>query len=133
MRMMPVLVEVAQHLLGDVGDVAGDLLGPELGVTGVDLVLLDVDRGEHVLLDQPLGEDDGVLEVVALPGHEGDEEVAAQGQLARFGRGPVGEHVALLHLVALADQRLLVDAGALVGALELAERQACASVVAACP
>ena len=40
----PALVEVLQDLLGDVGDVAGDLLGAELGVAGVDLVLLDVDR-----------------------------------------------------------------------------------------
>jgi hypothetical protein len=33
------LVEVGEHLLGDVRDVAGDLLGAELGVAGVDLVL----------------------------------------------------------------------------------------------
>ena len=26
--------------------------------------------------------DDGVLEVVAVPGHEGDEDVAAEGELA---------------------------------------------------
>ena len=48
------LVEVLEDLLGDVRDVAGDLLGAELGVAGVDLVLLDVDRGEDVVLDQPL-------------------------------------------------------------------------------
>ena len=33
-------------LLGDVGDVAGDFFLTELGLAGVDLVLLDVDRGE---------------------------------------------------------------------------------------
>ena len=38
------LVEVLEGLLADVRDVAGDLLGPELGVAGLDLVLLDVDR-----------------------------------------------------------------------------------------
>jgi hypothetical protein len=38
------LVEVLQRLLGDVGDVAGDLLGAQLGVAGLDLELLDVDR-----------------------------------------------------------------------------------------
>ena len=48
------LVQVGQHLLADVRDVAGDLLGTQLGVAGVDLVLLDVDRGEHVVLHQPL-------------------------------------------------------------------------------
>ena len=48
------LVEVGQHVLGDVRDVPGDLLRPELGVAGVDLVLLDVDRGQHVVLDDAL-------------------------------------------------------------------------------
>jgi hypothetical protein len=77
-----VLVEVGEHLVGDVGDVAGDLLGTELGLTRVDFELLDVDRGHHVLADEPLGQDDRVLEVVALPGHERDEQVASQRELA---------------------------------------------------
>ena len=113
------LVEVLEDVLGEVRDVAGDLLGAELGVAGVDLVLLDVDRGEHVVTDQALGDDDGVLEVVALPGHERHEEVLAQGELAVLGRGAVGEDVVLLDDVAGGDDRLLVDAGALVGAAEL--------------
>ena len=49
------VVEVAQRLLGAVGDVAGDLLLAELGRAGVDLVLLDVDRGELVVLDEAAG------------------------------------------------------------------------------
>ena len=48
------LVEVAQRLLGAVRDVARDLLVAQLGRAGVDLVLLDVDRGELVVLDQAL-------------------------------------------------------------------------------
>src|SRR6516165_8514710 len=43
------LVEVAQGLLADVRDVAGDLFRPELGVAGHHLELLDVDRGEDVV------------------------------------------------------------------------------------
>src|SRR5690625_4594464 len=39
------IVEVGQGIGRDVRDVPGDLLGAELGVAGVDLVLLDVDRG----------------------------------------------------------------------------------------
>ena len=96
------LVEVRQRLLADVGDVAGDLLRAELGVAGLDLELLDVDRGEDVVLDQPLGDQDGVLEVVAAPGHEGDQHVAAQGQLALVGGRAVGQDVALAHPSALA-------------------------------
>ena len=91
----PALVEVLQDLLGDVGDVAGDLLGAQLGVAGVDLVLLDVDRGEDVLLDQPLGQDDRVLVVVALPRHVGDDQVLAERDLAGLGRGAVGDDLAL--------------------------------------
>ena len=48
------LVEVREDLFADVRDVAGDLLRAELGVAGVDLVLLDVDRGEDVVLHQAL-------------------------------------------------------------------------------
>jgi hypothetical protein len=92
------VVEVAQRLLRAVRDVARDLLVAELGRAGVDLVLLDVDRGELVVLDQALGEDDRVLEVVALPGHEGDHQVLAQRHLAAVGRGAVGQHVAAFDL-----------------------------------
>ena len=52
-----VLVQVGQRLLGAVGDVAGDLFVAQLGRAGLDLVLLDVHRGEHVVLGQPLADD----------------------------------------------------------------------------
>ena len=48
------LVEIAQGVLADVGDVAGDLFRPELGVARFDLELLDVDRGVVVVADQLL-------------------------------------------------------------------------------
>src|SRR5699024_5483942 len=38
------VVEVSQDLLADVGDLTRDLFRAQLGVAGVDLVLLDVDR-----------------------------------------------------------------------------------------
>ncbi len=117
----PVLVEVPQRLLGDVGDVAGELLAAELGLADLDLELLDVDRRVDVLLHDPLGEDDRVFEVVAVPGHEADQDVPAQGQLALVGRGAVGEDLALLDLLAGRDHRLLVQAGPLVQADVLAE------------
>ena len=65
--------------------------------------------------------DDGVFEVVAAPRHERHQDVAAQSQLAHLGARTVGQHVALLHPLALVHDRLLVDAGVLVGALELGE------------
>ena len=116
-----VLVEVAQRFLRDVGDVAGELLAAELGLADLDLELLDVDRGVDVFLHQPLADDDRVLEVVAVPGHEPDQDVAAQRQLALVGRGAVGEDLALLDLLADLDDRLLVQAGPLVQADVLAQ------------
>ena len=80
-----VLVEVLERLLADVGDVAGDLLGAQLGVARLQLVLLDVDAGEQVLAHEPVAEDDGVLVVAALPAHERDEDVLAERQLAVVG------------------------------------------------
>ena len=99
-----VLVEVREHVLADVRDLAGDLLGAELGVARLDLVLLDVDRGQQVVLDDALGEDDRVLVVVALPRHERDEQVLAERRARRCRwrdrrRGP-GPRLDLLALVA---------------------------------
>ena len=113
------LVEVLERLFADIRDVAGDLLLAELGVAGHDLELLDMDRGEDVVAHDALGDQDRVLEVVAVPRHERDEHVAAERQLASSRRRTVGDDVALLHLVADLHERLLGDAGALVGALEL--------------
>ena len=115
----PALVEVLEDVFAQVRDVTRDLLGTELGVAGIDLVLLDVDRREHVVLDQALAQHDRVLEVVTLPGHERDEQVLAERELAVHRGRTVGEHVALAHLLAGRDDRLLVDAGALVRAAEL--------------
>ena len=76
------LVEVLEGLLADVRDVARDLFLAELGVAGDALELLDVDRGEDVVLDQALGDEDRVFEVVAAPRHERDHHVLAERQLA---------------------------------------------------
>jgi hypothetical protein len=116
------LVEVAEVPLADVRDVPRDLLGPELRVARLDLELLDVDRRVVVVLHHPLGDEDRVLEVVAAPRHEGDQHVPAERQLAELGARAVGEDLALLHPLPHAHDGLLVDAGVLVGPLELGHR-----------
>src|SRR5207237_3203456 len=115
----PVLVEVGERLLADVRDVSGDLLRAELGVAGLGLVLLYMDRRELVVLDDAVAKDDGVLVVAALPGHEGDEDVLAERELALVGRVAVGEDLVGLHAVADRDEGRLVEARSLVGADEL--------------
>src|SRR5262249_31087312 len=115
------LVEVAQPLLPDVGNVAGDLLGTQLGVARLHLVLLDVDAGEEVLAHDALADQDGILEVAALPAHERHQDVLAQRQLAVLRRGAVGDRLALDYAIATVDDGTLVDAGALVRTHKLAQ------------
>src|SRR5208282_2285908 len=112
-------VEVLERLFADVGNVAGDLLGSELGVARDAFVFLDMHRGEQVFLDHPLGDQDRILEVVTAPRHERDQHVAAQRQLAHVGGRSVGQHVARLDALALDHDGALVDAGVLIGALIL--------------
>ncbi len=79
MRTMPRSSRSFSCVFAHVGDVPGDLLGPQLGIPGLALVLLDVDGGEDVFLHQLLADEDGVLEVVAFPGHERHQDVLAPG------------------------------------------------------
>ena len=116
-----VLVEVLDRVLADVRDVAGDLLGSQLGVTGFHFILFNMNGREAVLLDQALGDQDRIFEITAFPGEECHDYVLAKSQLSAFGGGRVGNNVALLDLLAFDDCRALVNAGALVGALVFAQ------------
>ena len=82
-------------------------------------MLLDVDRGQDVVLDESLRQDDRVLEVVTLPGHERDEQVAPERHLTLVGARTVGEDLSDLHASTVVHDRTLVEARALVGATEL--------------
>ena len=108
------LVQASQLLLGQVRDVARDFLGAQLGVARHHHQLLDVDRGVAVFGDDAFADQDRVLEVVAVPGHERDQHVLAERQFAEVGRGAVGDDVLGRDLVAALDDRALVDVGVLV-------------------
>ena len=88
-------VEVLQRFFRNVRNVAGDFLRTKLGVAGHHFIFLDMDRGEDVLHGDLFAEQDGVFEVVAIPRHERDEHVAAESQIAQFGRRTIGDDVAL--------------------------------------
>src|SRR5438445_2545919 len=105
----PVLVEVREGFLANVRDIARDLLGAELGVARLGLVLLDVDRSELVVLDDAVREDDRVLVVAALPGHEGNEDVLAERELALVGGVAVSEDLRLFDAIANSHDRPLVE------------------------
>src|SRR5690606_25633736 len=112
-------VEILERFFRNVRNIARDLFRAELGIAGHHFIFLDMDRGEDVVLRNLFGKQNGVFEVVAVPGHERDEHVAAQGEVAQFGRGTVSDDVAGLNVIADNHQRTLVDAGRLVRALEL--------------
>ena len=114
-------VEVLQDVLTDVGDLAGDLLRPELGVAGLVRVLFNVNRGIDVVTNQSLVEQDGVLVVIAFPGHKADKGILTQSDLTVCGCRTVSNHLAGLDRLAIADDGTLVEANALVGTLELAQ------------
>src|SRR6266849_7386269 len=113
------LVEVLQRFFADIRDVASDFLLAELGVASHHLEFLDMDRGENVVGNDALGDEDRILEVVAVPRHEGDEHIAAERELAELRRGPVADDIAGLDDLPDIDQRPLRDAGVLVRPLEL--------------
>ena len=113
------LVEILERIFADVGDVARDLFGPELRIARFALVLFDVNRGEAVVLDHALADQDGVFVVVAFPRHERDEHVLSEGELALDPTTAVGEDLAAHDSIADCDDRALVDARARVGAHEL--------------
>ena len=117
----PPLVQIPQIALPHIGNVPRDFLLPQLGVAAQQLVLLNMHRGEQVVLRQPLAQDDGVLVVVALPGHKRHQHILPQRQLPAIGGRTVGQRVPRAHIIALLHHRTLVEASPLVSAIELDE------------
>src|SRR6185312_15897572 len=113
--------EVLQRFIAEVRDVARNFFRPELGVAGGHFKFIDVNRGEHVVFDDAFADEDGVLEVVAVPRHERDEHVAAERELSALRAGTVSDDLALLHVVTFMHQDFLVDAGGGVRAHEFAD------------
>ena len=114
-----VLVQILEGILADTGNVPGDLFGAQLGISGFAFVLFDMNRCIYVVSDQSFAEQDSVLVVVALPGHETDQRVLAQGQLAVAGGRTVCDDLAGCHTLTCEHDGLLVVAVGLVASLEL--------------
>src|SRR6202041_1959539 len=114
-------VQIAQHRLADVGNVARDFFRTKLRIASFDLILLDVQRSVVVVLHHLLGDENRVFEVVAAPGHEGHQHVASERQLAVVRARTVSDDLALQYALPLLHDGLLVDASVLVRTLELGE------------
>ena len=75
-------------------------------------------RCQYVLTHHALVEHYGILIVVTLPRHVGNEKVASQCQLAVLSGITLGEDVSSLHSLSLVADRTEVDGHVLVGAAE---------------
>ncbi|CAB5031615.1 unannotated protein [freshwater metagenome] len=115
------LVKIGQDFLGEVRNIPSDLFWAELCVSCVDLMLLDVNRGEDIITNNSLVQDDGIFEVVALPWHKGHEQVLTKGEFAVVGRGTFSENIASFELLTFVYTGTLIDAGVLVGTLKLVQ------------
>src|SRR5690606_19921354 len=111
----PGIIQTVELELGQVGDVARDFLGSELGVAGDHGQLFDVDRGVAVIGHDALGDQHRVFEVIAVPGHERDQHVLPQGQFTQVAGRAIGQHIAARDQVAARHDGPLVDVGVLVG------------------
>ena len=76
-----------------------------------------MNRGVAVFSNHTLRDEDGVFEVVAIPGHECHQHVLAQSQFAQVRGCAISDNVTLGEFVTAFDDGALVDVGVLVGAL----------------
>jgi len=114
-------VQLRQCGFTDIRNICGDVLRPELGVARNAGELFDVDGGETVLLRQPLRDEDGVLEIVAVPRHEGDQTVLSERELTEIGGWTIGQGIATRDHITRLHQRTLINTGILVGARVLGQ------------
>src|SRR5262249_6904787 len=112
-------IELGERRITDVGNVSGYFLRTQLRIAGDAGQLLDMNGGESILLHDPLGDHDGVFEVVAIPRHERHEQVLAECELAQVRRGAVRQNVTARDHITRIHQRTLVDASVLVRACVL--------------
>ena len=74
---------------------------------------------KNILTYNTLVKHDGILVVVTLPRHVGNQQVLTQCQLSVFGRVAFGQNLALYYPIALITDRTEVDGHILVGTTEL--------------
>src|SRR5205823_5374174 len=115
-------LEVLQERLTVVRNVPRDFFRTQLRITRLDFEFFDMNRSVVVVFDETFGNQNRVFKVVSAPGHESDKHIAAKGKFSSLCAGAIGQHLTFHNALAFSDDRLLVDAGVLVGSLELRER-----------
>jgi len=117
-----VFIQLGQHLLVHVGDVAGNVFLAQLRIAGINGMLFNVDRRQNVFRHHTLADQDGILEVVTTERHERGQQVCTQCQLAIAHGRTIGQHVALGNLLAFLHQRTLIHARVLIRTTILHQR-----------
>ncbi len=115
------LIQLGQCAFTHVRNICGDFFAAQLGITSHTGQFLNVDGGQTIFLNHFLGDENGVLKVVTVPGHERDAHVLAQSQLTQIHRRTIRQYIATGNHVTLTHDRTLVDTGVLVGAGVLGE------------
>ena len=80
-----------------------------------------MDGGIYILLNQTLRQKNGILVVVAFPGHEADQRVFAQTDLTVAGGRTICDNLASFDMVILVYNRFLIVAVGLVTSLEFCQ------------
>ena len=111
------IVQTVELLFGQIGNIAGNFLRAQLGITRHDHEFFDVDRGVAVFCHHTLANQNRVLEVITVPRHKRDQHILTDSDFAQVGRSTVRHHIAFLQAVALLHDGTLVDVGILVGTL----------------
>ena len=73
-----VFIEITELIVTDIRNITGDFLRTELGISGFDLILFDMNRSINVVTHDFLVNENGILVVIAFPGHEADEGILAE-------------------------------------------------------
>ena len=115
-------VQIPKEAFRDIRNISCDFLRSQLGIAGFHFQLFNMYRSVVVFLNQLLGNNDCVFEVIAAPWHEGHQHVAAKRQFAQLRARTVGQHIALFHSLTQRHNRLLGNTSVLVRALELDQR-----------
>src|SRR5690606_8183952 len=87
-------IQLAQRTFRDVGDIRGNFFTAQLGITCDTRQFLNMDSGETIFLHHTLRNQNGVFEVVTVPGHKCDAHVLTQSQLTHIDRRTVGKNIA---------------------------------------
>ncbi len=113
--------QVLQSLFSQVGNITSDFLRSQLGIASADFKLIDVNGGENIIFHDPFADQDGILEVIPIPRHEGDQDVFAQSQLTIPRARTVSNHFTLFNLFPMGNKNPLVNTGSRIRTHELAD------------